>query len=620
MKTLRIIFTINFLLLFTVLIPRMAQGQSVPERVEPPFWWADMYHTELQVMVYGKNVGLTRVQVSEPGVTIREVVAVENPNYLFVYLDLSQAKPGVVRMNFYAGNNLQFVYDYELRAREEGSMYRRGFDASDAIYLLMPDRFSNGDPGNDEISGMLEGADRRNPDARQGGDIQGIIDHLDYIADMGFTALWINPLLENNQPRYSYHGYATTDYYKIDPRFGTNEDYRRLVHLAEGKGIKVIKDMIFNHCGHYHWWMKDLPSADWLNQWPEFTRTSYRMTTMVDPYVSFADEKRMADGWFDNNMPDLNQRNRQLATYLIQNSVWWIEYADLKGIRKDTQPYSDKYFMAEWGRYVMDEYPYFNIVGESWMGIPAMISYFQGGKNNHDGYDSNIPSVFDFSLYDEIGLAFEEGNGWATGLMRLYNSLAMDFLYPNPYNLVIFGDNHDTDRFFSRVGGDLRNQKMALTFLMTTRGIPMIYSGTELLESAFEHDGHGKMRTTFPGGFPGDVVNAFTRQGRSDEQNEIFDHLVRLLQFRNENPVLHFGWLKHFVPEDNVYVYFRYDGDQRIMVVMNNNEQAIDVDLARYREGWDGASEAVEVLSGKRHATFDRWHVPAKTAEVFELF
>ncbi|MBW6499433.1 MAG: glycoside hydrolase family 13 protein [Bacteroidales bacterium] len=607
------------LMLLALMLPVFAFAQPAPERVEPPFWWAGMYHSELQVMVYGKDIGLTRLELDHPGVVVKEVVAVESPNYLFVYLDLSEAQPGTIRMNFRSGRRVLFSYDFELRQREEGSRYRQGFDASDAMYLLMPDRFANGDLTNDDMPGMLEKADRSNPDGRHGGDIQGIINHLDYISDLGFTALWINPLLENNQPRYSYHGYATTDYYKIDPRFGTNEDFRRLVQEAEGKGLKIIKDMIFNHSGHYHWWMKDLPTSDWLNQWPEFTRTTYRMTTLVDPYAAYSDSKRMVDGWFDTNMPDLNQRNRLLATYLIQNSVWWIEFAALKGIRMDTQPYSDKYFMSYWGRYVLDEYPNFNIVGEAWMGIPAMISYFQGGKMNHDGYDSNIPSVFDFSLYDEIGRAFQEDHGWASGMMRLYNSLAMDFLYPNPYNLVIFGDNHDTDRFFTRVGEDLSNQKMALTFLLTTRGIPQIYSGTELLKAAYEHDGHGPMRSNFPGGWPGDPVNAFTREGRSPQQNEIFDHIRSLLHYRKDNPVLHYGWLKHFVPENNVYVYFRFNDNQRIMVLMNNNPEPVQLELSKYTEGWEGAREAVEVLTGKRHTAFDQWIIPAKTAEVFEL-
>jgi glycosidase len=327
----------------------------------------------------------------------------------------------------------------------------------------------------------------------------------------------------------------------------------------------------------------------------------------------------MMNGWFDTNMPDLNQRNRLLAKYLIQNSVWWIEYAGLRGIRMDTQPYSDLDFMSEWGRYVMAEYPFFNIVGESWMGIPAMISYFQGGKKNHDGYDSNIPSVFDFSLYDEIGRAFQEGQGWATGMMRLYNSLAMDFLYADPYNLLIFGDNHDTDRFFTRVGEDKHNLKMALTFILTTRGIPQIYTGTELLKTAYEHDGHGIMRSNFPGGWPGDPVNAFTPEGRTPEQNEIVNHIRTLLNIRRNWPLFHYGGLLHFVPENNVYVYFRYDETRRVMVILNNNEEDVQLDMARFREGYQGALLAVEMLTGKRYTDFDNWTIPAKTAEVFEL-
>jgi glycosidase len=619
MRTFKPLISLASLVLLAFLFPLLAVSQASPERVEPPFWWADMYHSDVQIMAYAKDIGLTRVEIDHPGVILKEVVAVESPNYLFITLDISQAKPGTIRLNFRSGRRVQFAYDFILHRREQGSRNRIGFDASDAMYLLMPDRFANGDPGNDNMPGMLEKADRNNPNGRHGGDIQGIANNLDYIRDLGFTALWINPLLENNQPRYSYHGYATTDFYRVDPRFGTNEDFRRLVKMAGEMGIKIIKDMIFNHCGHHHWWMKDLPSSDWLNHWPEFTRTSYRMTTIVDPYASHADYKRMMNGWFDTNMPDLNQRNRLLANYLIQNSVWWIEYAGLRGIRMDTQPYSDLDFMSEWGRYVMAEYPYFNIVGESWMGIPAMISYFQGGKMNHDGYDSNIPSVFDFSLYDEIGRAFQEGQGWASGMMRLYNSLAMDFLYADPYNLVIFGDNHDTDRFYTRVGEDKRNLKMALTFILTTRGIPQIYTGTELLKTAYEHDGHGPMRSNFPGGWPGDPVNAFTPEGRTSEQNEIVNHIRTLLNMRRSLPLFHYGGLMHFVPENNVYVYFRYDETRRVMVVMNNNEEEVQLDMARFREGYQGALLAVEMITGKRYTDFGNWTIPAKTAEVFEL-
>ncbi|HSV89242.1 MAG TPA: glycoside hydrolase family 13 protein [Bacteroidales bacterium] len=597
-----------------------ARTPTTPAKVEPPFWWADMYHEELQIMVYGKDIALTRVEINQPGVTLREVVKLDSPNYLFLYLDLSDAAPSSFPINFFLGRRLQHTYNFELRQREEGSRYRKGFDASDAIYLLMPDRFSNGNTANDNIPGMLEGVDRANPNGRQGGDIQGIRNHLGYLHELGFTALWMNPVYENNQPRYSYHGYAITDFYKVDPRLGTIDDFVGLVKEARAKGMDIIKDMIFNHSGDCHWWMADLPAADWLNHWPEFTRTSYRMSTIVDPWAAPSDHKRMVDGWFDTHMPDLNQRNRHLAIYLKQNSVWWIEHTGITGIRKDTQPYPDKEFMSDWGKYVMSEYPNFNIVGEAWSGLPAIISYFQGGKKNHDAYDSHIPSVFDFAIFDEIGLAFEEQEGWNSGLMRLYNALAMDFLYANPFNLVIFGDNHDTDRFFTRVGYDIRNLKMALTFLLTTRGIPQIYTGTELLKAAYERDGHGKMRSPFPGGWPGDPVNAFTPQGRNEQQNQVIDLMRTLLRFRKNTQALHFGRLMHFVPENNVYVYFRYDDENRIMVVMNNNDQEINLNLNRFREGLKNATEAQNLISGDVTTRFDVWNIPAKSAQVYIIW
>ena len=602
-----------------LLVSLQSIARNVPERVEPPFWWTDMYHKELQIKVYGEDIGQTRVKIDYPGVRIKEVVAVESPNYLFIYLDITGAQPGMFDIEFVAGRRTRYSYNFELRERRENARYLEGFDNSDAIYLLMPDRFANGNPALDNLPGMLEKVDRTNPDARQGGDIQGIINHLDHIAGMGFTAIWINPLLENNQPRYSYHGYATTDFYNIDARFGGNEDYVRLVREAENKGLKIIKDKIFNHCGHHHWWMKDLPTADWLNEWDEFTRTSYRMTTIVDPHFAVADYKRMMDGWFDTNMPDLNQRNRLLALYLIQNSVWWIEYTGIHGIRMDTQPYADKYFMADWAAYVLAEYPNFNIVGESWSGIPALTSYFQGGRMQHDGYDSNIPTVFDFALYDAIGLAFQEEQGWSSGMMRLYNTLAQDFLYANPFNLVVFGDNHDTDRIFTRVGEDLDKLKMAIAFLVTTRGIPQFYTGIETLESAREHEGHGKLRVTFPGGWPGDPVNAFTREGRTAEQNEIVDFLSKLLNYRKDKEVLHYGWLRHFVPENNIYVYFRYNDEETIMVVMNNNAREMELDTRRFEEATLGFNMARDVISGQVFRGFGAWKIPANSALILEL-
>lgn len=595
------------------------QAQSAPERVEPPFWWAGMLHTELQIMIHGEDIGKTFAVIDHPGVRLTESISVTNPDYLFLYLDLADASAGAFDISFFLDDRPKYSYRFELFERAPASRYREGLNASDAMYLLMPDRFANGNPSLDDQPGMLERADISNPDGRHGGDIQGIINHLDHIADMGFSAIWINPLLENNQPRYSYHGYATTDYYKIDPRFGTNEDYRELVSIAGEKGIKIIKDLILNHCGHHHWWMESLPTEDWVNQWDEFTRTTYRMTTIVDPHGSEYDYNRMVRGWFDTNMPDLNQENRLLALYLKQNAVWWIEYAGLQGIRMDTQPYADRFFMADWARYVLDEYPYFMLIGEAWMGIPAMVSYYQGGNHNHDGYNSHFPSVFDFALYDDIGRAFNEDQGWSTGMMRLYNTLAQDFLYPDPYNLVVFGDNHDTDRIFTRVGNDIRKLKMALTFIFTTRGIPQVYTGTELLESAYEHDGHGELRTRFPGGWAGDPINAFTREGRTAEQNLVTDHITTLLQFRKNTPALHYGWLLQFVPEDNIYVYFRYDKDDVVMVILNNNDENKQLDLARFREGWMGSTSAEDLLSGKVFTTFDSWQIPANTSMVLQL-
>ena len=405
----------------------------------------------------------------------------------------------------------------------------------------------------------------------------------------------------------------------MDPRFGTNDDYLRLVQEAEKMGLKIIKDMVFNHCGHKHWWMDDLPASNWINQWPEFTRTSYRMTTLVDPHFAQTDYDIMLKGWFDTNMPDLNQRNRLLADYLILNSVWWIEYAGIHGIRMDTQPFAELDFMAEWGRYIAAEYPYFRIVGEAWMGIPAMVSYYQGGKNNNDGYDSHIPSLFDFPLYDAVRDAFNEEPGWNTGVMRLYNMLAQDYLYPDPYNLVVFADNHDITRIFTSLAENVDKLKMALTFIFTTRGIPMMYYGTELLMTGYEHLGHGLKRKRVPGGWPGDEQNAFTARGRTDAQNEVVNHIRTLLEFRQAQPALHYGWLKHFVPQDNVYVYFRYDNKSTIMVVLNNNPQSKSLDTKRFAEATSAYNSGWDLISGETLDLDDIWIMPGKSAMVLEL-
>ena len=607
-------------ILLTWLCIQVAAGQTSPEKVEPPFWWAGMQQSELQILVYGDKIAHSRVIIEHPGVQIKEVVSVESPNYLFIYLELENAAPeSSFDIEFRQGDKTVYQYSYHLRKRKEDAREIQGFDASDAIYLLMPDRFANGNPALDNLPQMLEKVNRENPDARQGGDIQGIVDNLDHIADMGFTAIWINPLLENNQPRYSYHGYAITDFYKIDPRFGTNQDFVNLIDSAGERGVRIIKDMVLNHCGHYHWWMNDLPSADWIHHWPEFTRTAYPMTTLVDPHFANSDFIRMNHGWFDTNMPDLNHNNRLLADYLIQNSIWWIEYSGIGGIRMDTQPFVDKEFMARWAFEILKEFPQFNIVGEQWHVLPPFSAYFQGGKEQYDGYNSHIPTVFDFPLFDALAKAFTEQQGWDSGMTHIYNVIAQDFLYADHHHLIVFGDNHDTDRIFTRLGDNIDNLKLALAFLTTTRGIPQFYSGFETLESAYEHDGHGIMRVPFPGGWPDDSVNAFTREGRTEDQNKVVDYLSQLLNYRKSKPVLHYGKLKHFVPENNVYVYFRYNEDETVMVVINNNKTEEKLSLARFEEITGAYTRANNVLNGEVLSLDREWLLPAKSALVLEL-
>ncbi len=611
------VLVISLILSFILL--KNAAAQPAPDYVEPPFWWADMYHTDLQIMVYGPDISLTRPVIEGENVSIIETVVVESPNYLFLYLDIGNANPGKFEISFIKNGQRKFYYEYELKKRKAGSAYRHGFNAADAIYLLMPDRFAKGDMNNDNTGDMMEQIDRSNPDGRHGGNIQGIINKLDYIKSLGFTSIWHNPVLENDQPAFTYHGYAITDFYNVDPRLGTNEDYLRLVREADKRGISIIKDMIFNHCGKFHWWMEDLPTSDWIHEWDEYTRTTYRGTTIVDPHVAQSDLDLMLKGWFDVWMPDLNQRNRLLAGYLIQNSVWWIEYSGINGIRMDTQPYPYKEFMADWANYVMNEYPYFTIVGEAWLPYPSLVSYYQGYALNHDGYNSFLTSVFDFPLFYAVIEAFNEEASWDTGLIKLYNTLAQDFLYPNPYDLVIFGDNHDTDRLFTSLEENVDRMKMALTFLLTTRGIPMIYSGTEILKTGVESKGHGEMRKDFPGGWPGDPVNAFTKQGRNVDQNKVWDHISKILNYRKHKEVLHYGWLKHFVPDDNVYVYFRYDEIDTVMIILNNNESNMKLDMSRFAEATQGFSKATDILSGKTFDGFNEWDIPGMSSLILEL-
>ncbi len=467
---------------------------------------------------------------------------------------------------------------------------------------------------------LKESARRSDPNGRHGGDIKGILQHLAYIKDLGATTIWINPLLENNMKKYSYHGYSTTDYYRIDPRFGTNEDYRSLSDSIHRKGLKLIMDMIFNHCGSEHWWMTDLPSKDWLNVFREFTRTSYRAGTMTDPYVSDYDSIKFLKGWFDQTMPDLNQHNPFLARYLIQNSIWWIEYAGLDGIRQDTYPYSFKDFMAEWDKAILTEYPGFNIVGECWLTYPSGVAYWQKDAYNRDHYNSYLPSVFDFPMYDALRLGFMENDGWNTGILRLYEILAQDFSYHDPSHIVIFADNHDVNRYLSSQSDDVHKLKMAMAFILTTRGIPEIYYGTEILLKTDKVEGDGGKRVDFPGGWTGDSSDAFMASGRTTAQNDMFHYLKTLLTWRKSKEVIHSGKLKQFIPQDGVYVYFRYNDAETVMVAMNNNEKETktlkpgiyDEFLARFHSGKD-------IISGKEINDLNHISIEPKSVIVVEL-
>jgi glycosidase len=621
MKKIGSILSVLALLVFLLLgSSAFAQKKTEQINIEPPFWWVGMQNAELQLMVHGKNIGETRVQLKAEGVKLERVSAVENPNYLFLDLSVSEsAKAGFFEISFLKSGKVIHTVNYELKARKQGSASRQGFTSADAIYLLMPDRFANGNPANDDIPGMLEKADRKNPDGRHGGDLEGIIQKLDYFNELGVTALWLNPVLENNMPANSYHGYAITDFYQVDPRLGGNEKYLELVEKAHKKDLKIIKDMVFNHYGTGHKWTNDLPMSDWVNQWPEFTRSNYRGGTLTDPYASEADQDKMLRGWFDVTMADLNQRNPFVSNYLIQNSIWWIEYADLNGIRMDTYPYSFKEFMQEWMLRIRTEYPDFSVVGEVWLNSGPMVAYWHDQKHNFDGFNSHLNYVMDFPLKSAISRAFNEANGWSTGVNALYESLSMDFVYGDPNTIMNFLDNHDMDRIATTLGEAINKQKLAATFLLTIRGVPQLYYGNELGTPGLEHKGHGQMRNDFAGGWPGDSKNAFTAEGRSPDENELWNHFRALLHYRKNTPALQNGRMTHYIPEDGVYVYFRYDEKQTIMIVLNNNNQEKTIKTARFAENMKGFDNGTDLLHRTWFEQLDEISIPAMDSRVIEL-
>ena len=614
------------LVLLALFMPLTACAEKATiDRVEPPSWWTGFKETELQLLVYGNNISMYAPSVDYPGVSIERVEKVKSPNYLFVYLNIGEnARPGNFNITF-SGKGLTLAHSYSLLEKNPDPAYAKGFTTADSIYLITPDRFANGDTENDNIEGMGDTIDRSNPGGRHGGDIQGIIDSLDYISDMGFTAIWLNPLLENRMPTYSYHGYSTTDFYKVDPRYGSNELYRDLVAQAKAKGISVIMDMIVNHIGSEHWWMDDLPTDDWFNFQDEPVMTSHEHITEQDPYASEYDKRMYSDGWFVETMPDLNQRNLLMADYLTQNALWWIEYLGLAGIRMDTYPYPDKHYMTEWTRRLMLEYPDFNMVGEEWTSNQAAVAYWQSGNNNRDGYISYLPSLMDFPLQEAMrsALVTEDGtrleDGSQGGLMRLYLALANDFVYPDPAALVIFPDNHDMSRIFTQLDEDYGLFQMAMAYVLTMRGVPHFYYGTEILMHNRDSGSHGIIRSDFPGGWDGDNKNAFTGDGLGAAEKEAQQYLRTLLKWRLDKEVIHSGKTTHFRPENSTYVYFRHNDQDSVMVVLNKNDEAVPLDLSRFQERLQGYSEARDIVTGVIQPLGDTLNLPARSALILEL-
>ena len=591
------------------------------DRVEPPHWWIGFKNDTLQLMIKADNIQYSTVDSNTDGVEIIGVQKAESPNYLFVDLTIDKTTaPGLVKFVFSSREGKKSKLDYELRARPQLAQNYKGFNSEDVIYLITPDRFSNGNTDNDINQNLKEKQiDRSNDYARHGGDIQGITDHLDYIEDMGFTAIWSCPLRTNDMQRASYHGYAITDYYQVDPRFGTLQEYKTLVKEAQKRGIKFIMDQVVNHCGLNHWWMKDLPFKDWINYQDEFLAgqptiySNHRRTTNQDIYASDSDKKGMTHGWFVDAMPDLNQKNPFMAKYLIQNNIWWVEELGLGGIRQDTYPYADQEFLRQWAGAIMREYPNFSIVGEEWSFNPLLIGYWQHNPNQRQGYVSNLTSTMDFAMLDHIKQGVSQPESWDTGLVKIYEGLANDFHYPNPKAIMLMLDNHDMSRIFTELNGDIVQTKMALSTMLTLPRVPQLYYGTEILMQDFDKPGdHGLIRTDFPGGWTGDSVNAFTGEGLNSDQKEMQNFIKILLNFRKDSSSIHYGKTIHFAPKDGIYVLFRVLEEEVTMLILNKNDEPINLDLTRFEELNNSGKTFRDVITNRTFVWNETLNLPAK--------
>lgn len=613
----------KLILFFSVMIASMTMSaQPKIDRIEPPYWWTGMKQDTLQLMVYGPKIADSSVSLQYPGVTLAETVHLENPDYLLLYLDIADtAKPGDIKITF-SGKKGKSTVNYQLKQRDRKGEDYVGFDASDVLYLIMPDRFAKGDTTDDakKCSALQYPTvdDRDDPNGRHGGDIEGMRRHLGYIDSLGVTAVWVNPVLTNDMPGGAYHGYATTDYYNIDPRFGSNKEWRKFVADAHKRGIKVVMDMIFNHSGSNHPWFTNRPTRDWFNFPDKYVQTNYRLSTIHDPYASEYDKKRTVDGWFVESMPDLNQRNPHLMKYLIQNSIWWIEDSKINGIRMDTYPYADMDAMAEWIKAVEREYPNFNIVGECWYNNEGSEAFWQRNSYVNRQRNPELPTVMDFVLSIKARDAFSGQTDRLTGLNDIYDHLSLDFLFPEPQKILTFLDNHDTDRFLLEEPETLGWWKQAITFLLTSRGIPQIYYGTEILMNGSKEKSDGYVRRDFPGGFRGDKVNAFTAKGRTPLQNEAHDFMAKLLNWRKGNKVISEGSLKHFMPENGIYVYQRKLGDKDVIVMMNGNDSPVTTTMERTLEILPYGTTRRDMLTGDNVTITEEMTFPPRALYILE--
>ena len=578
------------IMMVNVMTMSAAKSKITVDRIDPTDWFVGMKNPQVQLMVYGQGIAaVTDVTTDYPGAVVDSVVRLDSPNYLLVYMNLRDAKPGTMTLLFKTKNS-KLKTPYQLKAREMAGEKRIGFDNSDVLYMLMPDRFAQGAGHKAQVKGLRTyKEDRTQPSLRHGGDLNGIREHLDYFKELGVTALWLTPVLENNSPDTpngfsTYHGYATTDYYKVDPRFGTNVDYRRLCDEAHQKGLKVVMDMIFNHSGYEHPWTQDMPSKDWLNMTDgKALQTSYKLTPVMDPYAAEVDLKETTEGWFVSTMPDLNQHNPHLMRYLIQNSFWWIETVGIDGIRMDTYPYAYADAMAQWMKELNEEYPNFNTVGETWVTEPAYTAAWQKDSKLSE-HNSYLKTVMDFSFFDKLSQAKnEETDPWFAGLNRLYNSFVYDYLYEDPTHVMAFIDNHDTDRFLGN-GCDTLALKQALALLLTVRRIPQLYYGTEILMNGTKEVTDGNVRKDFPGGFPGDKRNAFTREGRTRAEQSMFNWLSRLLHWRQGNETIIRGYQTQFIPYNGIYVVTRRWHRNTVMTILNGTSKEAVLEVARYQE------------------------------------